>query len=128
MENPLYRSKSYFSGQNLTKFYQKNREKKRKKTILTLKAPKKQPSMYTHNIFLYFYGNKKTKKTHKERRKKSPHTQKYTLKSFQDHRASECMHKERRRGGRVGRSRSFFFITELVPIIPPVVDSVSFLS
>lgn len=30
------------------------------------------------------------------------------------------MHKgERRRGGRVGRSRSFFFITELVPIILP---------
>jgi len=40
MENPLYRSKSYFSGRNLTKFRQREREKK-KKNQTHPKNPKK---------------------------------------------------------------------------------------
>jgi hypothetical protein len=108
---------------------------KNKKDRAHPESPKKATlHLHTHThttffILFYEFVFKKNKENPQRKEKKNPHTQKYTLKSFQDHRASECMHKERRRGGgRVGRSRSFFFITELVSIIPPVVDSVSFLS
>jgi hypothetical protein len=102
------------------------KKKKEKKIHAHPESPKKTTlqCVYTHTqhyLFIFYeFFNKKNEENPQRKEKKGPHTQKYALKSFQDHRASECMHKgERRRGGRVGRSRSFFFITELVPIIPP---------
>jgi len=52
--------------------------------MLTLKAPKKkQPSMYTHTHNIFFLMKiKKNKESPQRKEKKSPLTQKYTLKSF----------------------------------------------
>jgi hypothetical protein len=74
MENPLYRSKLYFSGRNLTEFCQ--RKKRKRKSILTLKAPKKQPSnvcTHTQNIFYFIFMKiLKNKENPQRKEKKRP--------------------------------------------------------
>jgi hypothetical protein len=68
MENPLYRSKSYFSGRNLTKFRQREREKK-KEDHAHPESPEKKTTLHVHTHTQHFFFNENKKKQRKPTKK-----------------------------------------------------------